>query len=181
MQHVLEIEEFYYKQQNFNVMARAKKTDQEKQEFIDLHFNEYKAVLGWNFDVNEWEKLDLEKQYRRVYDWLRRQENKEKEEVKKAEEKLTEKLNTWYDCLMEIDSYSLVEILKLKDNINRYIDSSIRRKKNKEIAEKEKELAEFDQETKRQLQGLEEQRQEEKEAKQAQLKRLKDKLNELQG
>lgn len=161
-------------------MARQKKTEEEKQEFISTNFSEYKAAFR-DFDQNEWETLDLDKKYKRVYDFLKRQKNKEKKAQEKAEGKLTEKLNTWYECLMEIESYSLIEILKLKDEINRYIDSSIRRKKNKEIAEKEKELAEFDQETKLKLQALEERRKEEKEEKEEQLKRLKEKLNELQG
>lgn len=172
MQHVLEIEEFYYKQQNFNVMARAKKTDQEKQEFIDLHFNEYKAVLGWNFDVNEWEKLDLEKQYRRVYDWVRRKENKEKEEAAEKEAELNKRINGFADRLKNIEDLTVLEMLNLKQDIDVYIDYYVRVHKDKEIAERKKELADFEAETQRQLKELETRRKAEKGKLEEQIKKI---------
>ena len=64
-------------------MAREKKKEEEKQEFISANFSEYKAAFSF-FDQNDWDCLDLDKQYRRVYDFLRRQKDKEKKEQERT-------------------------------------------------------------------------------------------------
>lgn len=154
-------------------MAREKKKEEEKQEFISANFSEYKAAFSF-FDQNDWDCLDLDKQYRRVYDFLRRQKDKEKKEQERTAERLTATIEKWTEKLEDINHLGVYDMIKLKNEIDRYINNNIWISKRKSIAEIERELAGFETETQRQLKGIELKRKEEKENLEDSLKALKE-------
>lgn len=149
-------------------MPKKKRTDEEKQAFIDLHFEEYKRELyelNKPINMQEWEGLNLDKKHKRVNDWLRRKNVKNQKTA-----------NGLFDELQRVNYLTALELLTLKGDVCALIDRVINEKIEKEKTDLENKLAKFDDVTKLEImrakENVETARKEEKRRLQEQLAKL---------
>lgn len=182
-------------------MSRLKITDNEKQDFIFKYFKEYSENPRFNF--HEWEETSLDTRYRRIQDWLARKikngANPNAEEMT-SKQGLTEEQQRYFDFLKQINGFAyrfkhmylvdtqIVDLQRLKEDVNAFIDAAIKEKSAKEIekikseiADKKEKLDNWDTFKRQQLTNFEFRLNAEKEESQNRLNELQERLKTLQG